>query len=213
MSKLWVVIPAAGKSQRFIDAGYLTPKPLLRLEAPDGKIGPMIEFIKDTVPKGLEIIEILHLEKTVGQADTVYQGIKDLPSDDSCLILDCDTLLQTIDIQKLISLLGIYDMSLLVAETFDPNASRVDQIPFPTRFVEKEPISQFGIIGARAFKDIGFLTLALKRTLDRCAIRSTEPYLSTAINHYPGTKFAHLITEYVDLGTPQRIKEAGWEIV
>jgi len=213
MSKPLVIIPSAGRSQRFIDAGYVVPKSLLQLKAPDGKIGTMVDFVKDSVPKGLEIDVIYHLEKTIGQADTVYQSLKDFPVDDSCLILDCDTILKTTDIQKLIDLLEIYDVSLAVAETFDPNASRVDQIPFPTRFVEKENISQYGIIGARAFKNIGLLSIALKRTMDRCAIRSAEPYLSMAINHYPGTKFAHLITQFTDLGTPQRIKESEWEIL
>ena len=209
MSKLWVVIPAAGESRRFKEAGYKTPKPLLHLRNNHGNVDTMINFVKDSIPMGLDVIDVLRLEKTIGQADTVYQTVKNLPFIDSVLILDCDIILRIGDIEHIIEMLNSFDVVMAVTETFDPNASRVNQIPFPTRFVEKETISQYGIISARAFRSCGVLTAALKRLLDEC---ETEPYLSTAMNYYPGTKFAHLITEYVDLGTPQRIKEAGWEI-
>lgn len=244
MSNLWVVIPAAGKSQRFIDAGYTTIKPLLELKAPNRKTALMLDFVYNTVPKGLPIIVglpmgtkldigdrsimdcieegldaaeqssdkhfIQYIDKTRGQADSVYQMIKHLSSNDSCLILDCDMLLRTDDIQKLIDLLQVYDVTIAVTETFDPNSSRVDSIPFPSQIVEKQPISQYGIVGARAFKSIDLLTKALKKTLKESV---TEPYLSHAIGGYSGVKYAHLISEYVDLGTPERIREAGWEII
>jgi dTDP-glucose pyrophosphorylase len=242
MSDLWIVIPAAGESRRFKEAGYDTPKPLLVLKpvvniVPEFQISrKMIEHVVNELPlqlsphlicAGIPLqylnqdlldvrtpnIKYIGLEKTTGQAESVLKLTEHLPVEDSVLVLDCDMILRDHDIVRLVEMLSIYDVSIAVTKTFDPNASRVDQIPYPTRFVEKEPISEYGIVGARAFKNIGLLNKALKRTLERCKTVNQEPYLSMAINHYPGVKFAHLITDYVDLGTPERIKEAGWEII
>ena len=230
-NNLYILIPAAGESRRFLDEGYINPKPLLSLQSKDGVKGRMLDFVIDSImsddpiivalPQAAEDqyendkrrIEIQYVEKTKGQADTIYQMVKELPESDSCLILDCDMVLQATDIDRIIEMIGIYDVSIAVTETFDPNASRIDQVPYPTRFVEKEPISQWGIVGARAFKRIGPLKNALKRIMDRCSTINREPYLSMAINHYPGIKFAHIVKNFVDLGTPERIKEAEWEIL
>lgn len=229
MTKLVVVILAAGESRRFKEAGYSLPKPLLRLKNPKGEEGRMIDHLVAEFPDWLfaSVIvalpkgtspgtlgsRIMYIEHTTGQADSAYQIVKTLPDNNNVILLDCDMILNIKDILLLIEMIKIYDVSIAVAETFDPNSSRVDQIPFPTRFVEKENISQYGIVGARCFKNAKLLTHALKKTLERCEEKHVEPYLSLAINYYPGIKFAHLITEYVDLGTPQRIKEAGWEIL
>lgn len=239
MSDLWIVVPAAGKSRRFQEAGYSTYKPLLMIKNRIGETRTMMSHVLTPVmdylynPKtdertpykdvivGLPSdshppctgLQYYQIEKTAGQADTVYQMIQDLPQEDPILILDCDMVLQTEDISRLVDLIKVYDVAIAVTETFDPNASRVDQIPYPTRFVEKEPISNYGIVGARAFRNIGNLKSALRRTIERYKVLGQEPYLSVAINHYPGTKFAHLITQYEDWGTPERIKESGAEIV
>jgi len=230
VSNIWTVIPAAGESKRFREAGYSMPKPLLRIKSPAGEEAYMVQHVIADLPSWLRAGVVIalpsHLDKpidleertisiphTIGQADTVYQAIKTLPDNDLVLVLDCDMILKSEDILKLVELLNIYDVTVAVTETFDPNASRVDQVPFPSRFVEKEPISKWGIVGARAFKSAAVLSVALERTFDRCTARHQEPYLSMAMNPYPGSKFAHVITDYIDLGTPERIKEAGWEIL
>lgn len=223
MSDTWIVIPAAGESRRFKEAGYMDDKPFLTLADQNDFRALMYQHILFSIPHSVPIKRIVvgtrwelynlaaavQIKETKGQADTVYQLVKTLPPDDSVLVLDCDTILKTEDITKLLEFLKVYDMVVAVAETFDPNASRVDQVPFPTRFVEKEPISQWGMISGRGFKSCGDLAYALRQILSD----DDEPYLSTAMNYYPGTKYAHVITEYVDLGTPERIKEAGWKIL
>ena len=234
MNKLWVVIPAAGESKRFKDQGYMDPKPLIQLISKTGEYHCMLGFVYESLfpiadvdnlvialpggvhlPDTIDDIEhhVVHIQKTLGQADTIHQALLSLPSEDSVLIQDCDTILKTKDIQFLINSLQVYDMTLAITKTLDPNASRVDRVPFPTRFEEKKPISEWGIIGVRGFNNIGRLRSALGKTLDQCMGHGVEPYLSMAMNEYAGTKFAHKITEYVDLGTPERIKEAGWEIL
>lgn len=236
MHNLQILIPAAGESKRFKEEGYDSPKALLYLKSSDGVVKDMLTHVIDTLPQekdslGWPIpitialssnqekwvvgnsITIKWIDKTIGQADTILQSIKDLKDEDSILICDCDMLLKKEDLKQLVWLLLGYDVTIAVSETFDPNASRVDQVPFPKMFVEKEPISQYGIIGARAFRSIGKLKQALKKTLEDCEKLNIEPYLSMAINNYVGTKYALLINEFVDLGTPERIRKAGWEII
>lgn len=227
MSNLRIIIPAAGESRRFKDAGYETPKPLLNLRAPDGRIGIMLSHVIRSIPNNLYPGLIVALPGNVkipgnltghttpiystrGQADTVYQVASKLLPHDRVLVLDCDMILQQEDVAVLVNMLKIYTVTIAVTETFDPNASRVDTIPFPTRFVEKEPISQWGIVGARAFSRADSLVSSLKTLLDST---KEEPYLSTAINYHPGNKFAHVITKFTDLGTPDRVKENGWKIL
>ena len=224
---MWVLITTAGGSKRFKAEGYTKSKALLNLRSPEGVEDLMINHVRRSIPEGHNIL-IAHTEKyfplqphdfrvylpsTVGQADTILQTLAELPPDKPIIVLDCDTILEQRDIKVLIDSLQIYDVTLAVTETFDPNASRVDQVPFPTLFVEKEPLSQWGIIGARGFSDIGLLTYALQRTMGECRHDGTEPYLSMAMNHYTGSKFAHVIDTYVDLGTPERVRNAGWEIL
>jgi len=225
MSDLWIVVPAAGESRRFKEAGYTIPKPFLMIDD-EGLVMTMIGHVlydinhyekilvglSNLAPDDFEFPSIL-IENSIGQADTVYRMLSCLPQEDSVLVLDCDMILEADDIQKMMDFLKNYDVVIAVAESFNPNASRVDQVPFPTRFVEKEPISQYAIVGARAFKNIGLLKKALERTLDRYKKIGQEPYLSVAINHYPGTKYAHQITKYTDWGTPEAVKSSGAKIV
>jgi len=231
-SKLWIVVPAAGDSARFRSAGYTTPKPFLKVGPKEGTPDYMIQFVLDSVPNYDDVEKIivlrqevdipqdfkanphvLRIQSTKGQADTIYKAVKELPGTDAVLVLDCDMILTAADTGRIVGLMENYDSVIAVTETFDPNASRVDSIPYPTRFVEKEPISQWGIVGARAFKCASDLTDALKRAIDRYETINREPYLSVAINYMPGTKVTHLIHDFVDLGTPERIRESGWRIL
>ena len=232
---LWVVIPAAGLSKRFSDAGFSTPKALLQIKSKKNISLPMVSHVINSVdyysvdrfitpdkiivglPFGHDNKDILvpktFIKNTLGQADTIFQLISDLPENDKVLVLDCDMVLNSKDIRKLVEMGQVYDVALAVTETFDPNSSRVDQVPFPTMFVEKEPISSFGIVGARTFKNIGKLREALKKTMQEHLLNGKEPYLSSALNHYPGKKFALVVDEFQDWGTPQRVTDSGASII
>lgn len=232
MSKIWAIIPAAGQSRRFVEAGYIIPKPFLSLKSKDGITRSMIGHVIHNLPGHLrnnlligissqwdkpedlkQDFSFIRIYNSKGQADTIYQMLNYLKEDDSIIIIDCDMILYKEDIEKLINILTVYDVAIAVSVTFDPNSSRVDHVPFPTRFVEKQPISEWGIVGARAFKRVGLLKEAINGILEDHYRMQIEPYLSVAINYYPGIKYAHVITDYVDLGTPERVKEAGWTIL
>ena len=230
MSDLYILIPAAGESLRFKELGYSTPKPFLKIQDSTGLTLSMLTHVISNLPPNMDIEKIIVgippgyepcsygefriINKTVGQADTILQLLEGIPNKSRILVLDCDMILDPKDILQMLNILEVYDVVVAVAETFDPNASRVDNAPLFSICVEKEPISQYGIVSARLFKNAGLLSDALKNRVKHCELDNTEPYLSEAINlYFSPMKWAHLIYQYEDWGTPQRILESGAKIV
>jgi hypothetical protein len=223
-----VIILAAGESKRFLDKGFKIPKPLLRIEYM-GDTMSMLAHVQSNIPEGLDILtvlregmyppddirgEVIHIAETRGQAESLYRVISVMREDRPILVHDCDMLLDVLDIHKLLDMLDHYPVTVAVTETFDPNASRVDKIPYPDIFVEKQPISQWGIVGARGFASHKELTQCIEIELRRnINTVDYEPYLSEAMNHFGGQPYALQITDYVDWGTPERILESGARIV
>ena len=223
---LWVIILAAGQSRRFLEEGYRLPKPLIRLRSKDGAECSMLSHVEDSLPVGFKnVVAVLNqnvfspkdfvgqkffIKETQGQADTAHQAMKAINEDQKVLLLDCDMILDAVDLLAIASSLNFYDVSVAVTETFDPNASRVDQVPYPSMFAEKEPISQWGIVSARGFKSSKGLEAVLNHALGKGGM---DISLSNALNYYHGSKYAHVIKNYADLGTPQRIEQSGWKIL
>lgn len=228
MSDPLVLILAAGESRRFLEQGIRTPKALLTLEYM-GHEGSMLSFIQSGIPEQYDALtvlqsgheapndirgDVIHIAPTRGQAETVYRVLSTMREDRPILVHDCDMMLDVLDNHKLIDLLENYQLSVAVTETFDPNASRVDSVPFPDVFVEKQNISKWGIVGARAFESSLDLLQAIEIEL-RANINTVdyEPYLSQAMNNFMGQAFAHVITDFVDWGTPERIVASGARII
>lgn len=230
MSKPYILIPAAGESRRFRESGYDTPKPFLMIKRDNGLTARMVDHVIAEAPDGEIIVGVKlgydrsmgpHLGSVAlvmsskGQADTVYQMASGLVRQDApVMVLDCDMIVPHLDLTKMMELLSVWNAVVAVTKTFDPNASRVNVVPYPTYFAEKEPISAWGIVGARAFKSVRLLRMSLKITLEHCRREDKEPYLSMTLNDLqPGTVFAHQIDNFVDWGTPERVKASGAEIV
>lgn len=235
MSDTWVLIPAAGESKRYKAAGFVSPKPVLKISFHD-KEWSMLKHVIGTVPLDVarvlvglaadvplpldlaelrhpDVIERVDIFGTIGQADTLYQMVRRVPLEDQVLVLDCDMVLSSHDIFSIIKYLNVYHLVVGVTKTFDPNTSRVDEYPFPHQFVEKQPISEWGIVSARAFSEAGLLKSSLKIAIDKGIATYTEPYLSQAMNFYPGKRFAYPIEKYLDWGTPERLAQTGAHVV
>jgi MobA-like NTP transferase domain len=226
MSKCWCVIPAAGGSKRFFEAGYKTLKPFLWIKS-DGVSRSMLGHVLATVPDNCEPIialpagamrptdaqvELAIVTQSKGQADTVYQVVKKLPKDDEVLILDCDTILRKEDLSLIVDKLGLFVAGVAVTKNvLDGNMSRIDNPDNPQIFVEKQFISSWAIIGARAFHCVGYLVDVLERYLVHCKATDQEPHLTPAMNLYEGKKYALIISSihWKDWGTPERIDCSG----
>lgn len=229
--RFWAVIPAAGSSRRFAEAGYDKIKPLLRVRRATGENASMLAHVASAVPSGMHIIVVLPLgqevpadvassvqvarvPRTLGQADTVRRVVRDLPPDDGVLCLDCDTLMRREDVGAVVNaVIEQYDVAVAVASCDDPEMSRVDQVPHPTLFVEKCRISRWGMISARAFGSAEELSRVLDEIVEEDERAGVEPYLSGALNRYPGNKFAHEVTWWQDWGTPQKLRSTGAAVV
>jgi hypothetical protein len=223
MSRTVVLIPAAGSSLRYAKEGYTEPKQILTIRY-NNTIKSMLAHVEESVrdfgvvigmKTGVRIPGdlrgmVAEIDETKGQADTISQMLQYVPPASPIIVVDCDMILRAEDILTLDRLVCSYDVAVAVTKTFDPNASRINTFPYPTVFAEKEPISEYGIVGARAFRSAELLRVALAKLLSSTM---TEPYLSTAINFYPGRKIAHEVTSFLDWGTPERLRETGAEIL
>ncbi len=223
----WIVMPAAGESQRFKDAGYQTPKHLLRVRYRDYE-GSMLAHVISRVPVVFEVVvgvqertqtdwrgETVVIGRTSGQAESVLRTLRDIPEGDSVTVMDCDTLLTQDDIEE-VSALGSrtgYSAAVAVGYDSDLAMSRVDQIPYPTLFAEKRYISPWGMISARAFSEVGELREVLEQVVREHRSAGREPYLSEVLNRYSGLKIAHVVHDWTDWGTPEKLHKSGAEVI
>lgn len=230
MLNLTVVVLAVGESKRFKDEGYEILKQFLTVEY-NGVKCSMLEHVNRTIPpfanklfvvpnytrppEDLQITsqEWVSIMQSGGQAESAINSLKYVPQGHSVMFLDCDMLLGRDDLTFMLKALFLYDSVIAVQKTFDPNASRVDKVPFPTAFAEKEPISEWGIVSARGFKDYDKLIMSLHHGIVEDHKAGREPYLTGTLMAYPGIIYAHeLFQPIVDWGTPDRVRLSGAQI-
>ena len=222
-----VIIPAAGRSRRFVDEGYRIPKPFITIRW-RGLEATMLEHVLHTIPAQYENItvgiladhwkqeyiqridppiQMLTIEKTIGPADTVSQLLEYV--DTSILIIDVDVLNHTNDLYGLTKL--VYP-AVLVSKSANPSFSYVDHLGRFQTIREKERISDYAVRGAyyiphsllEEFKDILYDTLH----------NIEEPYISDAVQHIAYDKVSILTTyKPIEWGTPEDVRLSGAIIV
>lgn len=227
-----VIIPAAGESQRFKDAGIKKPKGLLQLEY-KGRRAPMIAHCIPNNFVGEVIVAIRYLpvwavagvsrffvvNETLGQADTVRQAAETV--DGHIVVINSDN---HIDI----------DMDLFVANCVHKNADAgavvfdadfslkygyVDAYPDFKVGAEKRPISPYALAGAFYYRNGRVLIDAFN--MASMMSSTNEIYLSHLFEHIPGRKVGWLIPKdkLHEWGTPidlmadpaVKITDSDWE--
>jgi len=221
-----LIVPAAGHSQRFRDAGYTCPKPLLRVKW-QGRTKRMIDWAIDQfydvgvsdihvgLPSCLSMFDGqfrgVPIERTMGQADTIMQMIEHCDPYSKIIVADCDVLIDS-GILKAISDSRNADLIMTVVKSSDPNMSRIDSITSPRRVVEKQPLSEWGIVGTRIFANAEMIRDACHTALQD----SPAAYLSDVVNAL-GDEQRHWqavdVGRYVDWGTPEALEQSGARIV
>lgn len=225
-----ILIPAAGLSQRFRDAGYNIPKPWLTLRHEHWGVGTMLEKIGEgltLLQRGFENFDVLvgcppgyispvgftvPIVKTQGQADTIKQLCEygHNGDDHRVVVLNSDVLVNSDKIRQLLDAVDhLHSMALLVHMSNDPQLSYVDKIPQPSRYEEKNPISSYGITGAWAFRSKGGLHFSLEAAMKNK--EKNEVYLSAALGHFQWP-YAIDAGGFVDLGTPEAVALHGYTI-
>ncbi len=172
-----IVIPMAGFGQRFVDAGYSTPKPFIKI---DNKM--MIErvlesfsqleakiniIIRDTLLDQC-LSEINYLKNkyanlsfsilqnpTLGASCTVLSLHRYINTEEPLLIADCDNIFDASELKSCLSSLKTsnYDAGLVVFESCDPKYSYVKlENDLVVQTKEKEVISNLAITGLYYFQ-------------------------------------------------------------
>jgi len=224
MAKLQVVMPMAGRGQRYRDAGFKVPKPLITV---DGK--PMflraldsiktidfdlyliiredtdIEYdlgtqIKEAYPTAT--IKVLNFE-TRGATESVMAIEKKLDREAPLLILDCDLLFES---PEYLELMGMgsempYDGLLMTFASSDPRYSYVKSTLGVARHVrEKVVISDTALIGAYYWKAASnFLKIAREFLTVGVSDTEKELYIS------------HTFQKGIELGLSFRVVEGKFE--
>jgi NDP-sugar pyrophosphorylase family protein len=220
-----VVIPAAGDGQRFKDAGYTDPKPLIPVLG-----APMLDRVLENVtPKrhashsiviarhDLGYGDTLHLldHPTAGALDTILQaaGLIDLAG--GLLIANCDQLC-ALDVDDLIDRGDQHDGAVVTFPSSSPHHSYVetDENGIIVRIAEKEVISNQAVSGVYYLtRASDFLEIA-SDVVRRGLTTQGECYVSLAIAAMIDQAMALVAypAETAILGTPedmQRFEVAG----
>lgn len=234
--RIAILIPAAGDSVRFKEAGWSTPKPLLMIDHPEIGRAHMLSHVLAATRRGHAELHdapavvalpagcggkwsaprtiCMELQRTRGQADTLMQMICATPlsSGTGIIVVNCD-IVHTAGIDSVVrALLRGYSMSFLVHQSASLAMSYIDRYPVPNHFAEKERISSWAMSGVWGFSSPSELLRALESVV---ADPNREPYLSHAMNLMRGSRIAiecGLHTQ-IDLGTPEAVREAGARII
>jgi hypothetical protein len=224
-----IVIPMAGRSQRFFDAGYPVPKHQLLLQGRSvfahavGSFSAQFathrfRFIaaaeaaafvrREARDLGIADFEVVALDRpTAGQAETVEQGIADLAADAALTIFNIDTFRPGFAFPG--PPLDTADGWLEVFRGSGANWSYVKPAPgaepWAEATAEKHPISDLCCTGLYRFARAGDFRAAL--AAERAAPQASELYVAPLYNHLIATGARigwRLIerTEVVFCGTP-----------
>ena len=226
MKKYNLVLPIAGKAQRFIDAGYMMPKPLIlakgkhvidwSLESVDTSECNLIFIVRLDHIYNFSIDKILKQkfgeDITIISVDHVTQGALE-----TCLLaeghIDNDTPLYiyTPDVyfgpQFDPSCVGDADGFLLtfLANSPDHSYTDIDENGVASRVVEKEVISEHANVGLYYFKTGSMFLKYAWEAIDRKLLIKGEYYIAPIYNFMirDGLKVTACDTEKMHiLGTP-----------
>lgn len=159
-----IVIPMAGKGQRFRDAGYKTPKAMIPIQ---GK--PMINWVvenlkskrdnrvllvsRQDINPDIPNAQVVKLDRdTDGAVSTMLSVEHLIGRDDPLLIANCDQLLLNFDADKFME--NAADASVTVFSSDVPHHSyvRLDEDGYVTEVAEKKVISDLAVGGVYYFR-------------------------------------------------------------
>ena len=229
-----IVVPMAGRGQRFLDKGILTPKPLIKIDN-DPFISHVIDsvyfekanyffLIRDKHLKENNFDEIFKKKKinykiipihsnTEGAACTVLLGLKEMDTNLPLIVKDCDQLmnwsqknfLEFINRKK-------NDGVLVTVPTKNPGFSYVellDDMSTVSRTKEKEVVSSFGNTGCYYFKKTAEYEYYANMMIKKNIRVKNEFYVSQVYNEYilDGKIIIHYpIVEIFSINTPAELE-------
>jgi hypothetical protein len=202
-SPLTVLIPAAGSSQRFVDAGIAQPKGLIRFAWGEGKPQTMVENVSRGistarrwigVSKGNDWhgigIDVVTTGETEGQAETLHKMIHLIGlCNEPVLILNSDCGF-TYPLSVFVRQAQNFSAAALVFRSRSRAYSYVDGMPVFRSAQEKNPISRWAMAGAYYWRSATELSAALVEQHMAGAKHGEEYYLSGAFDYMDGAMLA-----------------------
>lgn len=231
-----VVIPMAGRGQRFVDAGYATPKMLIEVH---GKT--LLEWSVDSLPlelctrlifimleehKATHGLEILILNKyaaynptfvyldgvTRGQAETVLKSATYWNMDEALLIYNIDTAFESKQLSGKLAANtsdGILGAFIDTSDSSKYSYAKLNEEGWVTEVVEKEKISDYALTGLYHFADPeDFITVAEKNIDENNTVKD-EFYVAPIYNQLlqQGKRFTIDVCDTTTiLGTPEELE-------
>jgi len=217
-----LVIPMAGKGQRFIDAGYLIPKPLISI---CGK--PMINRVIENFSPSADhhtilisrnninlnvnakIVPLDH--ETQGAVSTMLEVEHLIGREDPLLIVNCDQLILNFDIDDFMN--KSKDCSVTVFNSNNPHHSYVKlKDGLVTEVAEKKVISDLAVSGVYFYRQAKYYFDNAHKMIDKNIRVSGEFYNTPVFNEIIASGLK-VNTYEVDvkkqqiLGTPDELKE------
>lgn len=187
-----IIIPMAGLSRRFVDAGFTVPKYMLYAKEKSLFTLSVISFkeyfksakflfiVRDVFSSeefvqmesaklGILNYEIVVLNNsTLGQADTVYQGVRksSITLDESILIFNIDTFRHGFVIpQEVKSWDGIIEVFIGEGNNWSYARTESDKSNKVIEVAEKSPISNYCSTGIYFFRELNQFNLAFLKAL------------------------------------------------
>ncbi|MBI2552426.1 glycosyltransferase family 2 protein [Candidatus Uhrbacteria bacterium] len=229
-----IVVPAAGRGQRFLEAGYSDPKPLIKVL---GK--PIIKWSTDGLkevadPRFIFLVLKEHLESnkldeclrelygnceviavdqlTEGAACTVLLAKEKLDPEQELIIVNCDNLFY-IDMDKVKRKLGEGDKAVIFY--FASNSSALsyveaDQAGYAKRIAEKEVISDKATVGCYYFTKAKYFIESAEYMIKNNIRTKGEFYVAPTYNILieQGANIRVFPVEFhFNLGTPEEINK------
>lgn len=229
-----IIIPIGGKGERFLNSGYIEPKPLIDVF---GK--PMISHVldnlffteedqvfiiyynlddgkfKDVLCKKYPHIHFIRItHQTKGAAETIFEGLKQIRHLTKCkktMLFDCDTFYteDVVDIYR-----HVDENAIFYVKNYESNPIysyiRFENSIFVNSISEKNKISDNANTGIYCFKDIDELFDYSKYVVENDVTFNNECYTSCIIDQMIQT--AHIFVgielnaRYVfNLGTPLQL--------
>ena len=222
-SPVTLAIPMAGKGQRFIDAGYKTPKPFIKvLGVP--MINRVIEnFTPDAAHRFILVTregvnprvkngQVVQLDfETQGAVSTMFEVEHLIGRDDPLLIANCDQLISGFDVDDFMNKSA--DCSVTTFTCDNPHHSYVKEVKgLVTEVAEKKVISNTAVSGVYFYRKAKYYFDAAHRMVEKDIRVNGEFYNSPVFNEIiaDGLK---VNTYHIDgkrqhiLGTPQELKD------
>ena len=230
---LQVLMPMGGLGQRFRDAGFTTPKPLIEVDGvpmfrraltsfepyPGERSLTVVVRQDDDASNGISaLIQEAHPGATVvpltrntrGAVESALEARAVLDRDQPLVVMDCDIAFDSPEYFRTITEREDVDGVLLSFRSDQPRYSYVEVSPegLAVRTAEKDPISPHALMGAYFFRRAGLFIDAGDRLMSRpIGADMKEYYMSLAFNELiaAGRRVAVASGDFYSFGTPDEL--------